>query len=126
MSATPTRATIYEDTAITCMARILGDDAAAITQSDISSISLSVFKNASTTASSGPTALTVSDVIFDSYQTDARWTKDSTGYNFRYQIPASVPDTGDATYQCEFKFTPASQPVFFVVFLVDTVEVFTS
>ena len=126
MTATPTLATIYEDTAVSCMSRILGDDAAAITQSDIASISLSAFKDGSSTASSGPTALTVAAVVYDSYQTDARWTKDSTGYNFRYQVPASVFDSGDATYRLEFEFTPASQPVFFVVFMVDTVEVFTS
>ncbi len=125
MSSNPTRATIYEDTAITCMSRILGNDAVAITQSDITSISLETFKNTSTTATS-TTALTVADVVFDSYQTDARWTKDSTGYNFRYQVPASVFDAGDATYRLEFEFTPASQPVFFVIFIVDTVEVFSS
>ena len=125
MSNTPTLATIYEDTGVTCMSRILGDDAAAITQATTSTIVLNAFKNTSTT----PTytaSLTVADVVFDSYQTDARWSKDSTGYNFRYAVIASIFDAGDATYRLEFKFTPTSGSVYFVIFEIDTVEVFTS
>lgn len=121
----PTRATIYEDTATTCMSRIFGDTAAAITQADITSIELKTFINDTSTATS-TTALTVASVVFDAMQTDARWTKDATGYNFRYQVPASVFTTGDATYRIEFKFTPATQPVFFVIFSIDTIEVFSS
>jgi len=125
MSNTPTLATIYEDTGVTCMSRILGDDAAAITQATTSTIVLNAFKNTSTT----PTytaSLTVTDVVFDSYQTDARWSKDATGYNFRYAVIASIFDAGDATYRLEFKFTPTSGSVYFVIFEIDTVEVFTS
>ena len=125
MSNTPTLATIYEDTGVTCMSRILGDDAAAITQATTSAIVLNAFKNTSTT----PTytaSLTVADVVFDSYQTDARWSKDATGYNFRYSAIASIFDDGDATFRLEFKFTPTSGSVYFVIFEIDTVEVFTS
>tara|TARA_R100000655_G_scaffold11743_6_gene27022 strand:+ start:1670 stop:2047 length:378 start_codon:yes stop_codon:yes gene_type:complete len=125
MSTSPTRATIYEDTGITCMARILGDDAAAITQSTTSAITVAVFKNASTTATY-TASLTVADVVFNSYQTDARWDLDSTGYNFRYAVISSVFDEGDATYRVEFKFTPTSGSQYFVVYMVDTVEIFTS
>lgn len=107
------------------MARILGDDAAAITQSGTSAITVAVFKNANTTAVY-TASLTVADVVFDSYQTDARWSKDSTGYNFRYAVVASVFDTGDATYTVEFKFTPTSGSQYFVIYEIDTVEVFTS
>ena len=125
MSNTPTNATIYEDTGVTCMSRILGDDAAAITQSTTSAITVAVFKNTSTTATY-TASLTVADVVFDSYQTDARWSLDSTGYNWRYAVVASVFDAGDATYRLEFKFTPTSGSQYFVIFEIDTVEVFTS
>jgi len=107
------------------MARILGDDAAAITQSTTSAITVAVFKNASTTATY-TASLTVADVVFNSYQTDARWDLDSTGYNFRYAVISSVFDEGDATYRVEFKFTPTSGSQYFVVYMVDTVEIFTS
>ena len=125
MSSTPTRATIYEDTGTTCMARIMGDDASAITQAGISSITLNVFKDDSTTAEITVTP-SISTCVFDTYQTDARWSKDSTGYNFRHQIPSSVMDTGDATYRCEYKFVPTSGNQWFVVYLIDTVEIRTS
>ena len=125
MSSTPTLATIYEDTAITCMARIQGDDAANITQSNVTAITLKTFLNYGTAATS-TTTLTVADVVFDALQTDARWTKDATGYNFRYQIPSSVFDTGDSTYRCEFLFDMNSQPDLFVIFSVDTVEVLST
>ena len=125
MSNSPTNATIYEDTGITCMSRILGDDASAITQSTTSAITVAVFKNASTSATY-TASLTVADVVFDSYQTDARWSKDSTGYNFRYAVVASVFDAGDATYRVEFKFTPSSGSQYFVIYKINTVEVFTS
>ena len=125
MSNSPTNATIYEDTGITCMSRILGDDASAITQSTTSAITVAVFKNASTSATY-TASLTVADVVFDSYQTDARWSKDSTGYNFRYAVVASVFDAGDATYRAEFKFTPSSGSQYFVIYKINTVEVFTS
>ena len=85
MSNTPTRATIYEDTGVTCMSRILGDDGAAITQSGTSAITVAVFKNTNT-AATYTASLTVADVVFDSYQTDARLSEDSTGYNFRYAV----------------------------------------
>ena len=125
MSNTPTRATIYEDSGVTCMARILGDDATAITQSVTSAITVAVFKNTSTTATY-TASLTVADVVFNSYQTDARWSKDATGYNFRYAVIASVFDDGDATFRIEFKFTPTSGSQYFVIYEIDTVEVFTS
>ena len=125
MSNTPTNATIYEDTGITCMSRILGDDASAITQATTSAITVAVFKNTSTVATY-TASLTVADVVFNSLQTDSRWNKDSTGYNWRYDVIASVFDDGDATYRLEFKFTPTSGSQYFVIFEIDTVEVFTS
>tara|TARA_R110002073_G_scaffold173721_1_gene330826 strand:- start:1725 stop:2102 length:378 start_codon:yes stop_codon:yes gene_type:complete len=125
MSNTPTRSTIYEDTGVTCMARIVGADSTAITQSTTSAITLAVFKNSSTVATY-TASLTVADVVFNALQTDGRWTKDSTGYNFRYSAIASIFDDGDATFRLEFKFTPTSGSQYFVVYEIDTVEIFTS
>ena len=125
MSNTPTRATIYEDSGVTCMARIQGGDASNITQATTSTIVLKTFKNASTTATT-TTSLTVSSGVFDALQTDSCWSKDSTGYNFLYAVPASVFDAGDATYRLEFLFTPTSGAQYWVIYSIDTVEVFSS
>ena len=126
MSSTPTLATIYEDTAITCMARIQGDDAENIVKSDVTSISLKTFLNYGTTETA--TIVPVVDTsVFNTLQdSDARWTKDSVGFNFLYQIDEVVFDTGDSTYRCEFKFSMNDQPDLFVIFSVDTVEVLSS
>lgn len=106
------------------MARIQGADASNITQATTSAITLAVFKNANTTATY-TASLTVADVVYDSLQTDSRWSG-STGYNFRYAVVASVFDAGDATYRLEFKFTPITGSQYFVIYEIDTVEVFTS
>jgi len=127
MSSTPTRATIYEDTAITCMARIQSDEATNILNEDVTSFKVSTFTNGTTPTTETEVTSGFDDVnIFDELQTDARWSKDTTGYNFRYQVPASVFVTGDATYTIEFEFTCPTQPTFFVIFVVDTVEVLSS
>ena len=132
MSSTPTRATIYEDTAITCMARIQSDDATNILNEDVTSFKISTFTNGTTPTTETEVTSGFSNVnIFDTLQgsvavPDARWDRDTIGYNFRYQVPASVFITGDATYTIEFEFTCPTQPTFFVIFVVDTVEVLTS
>ena len=122
MSNTPTKATIYENTGLTCMARITGEDASYVEQSDISSIGLKIFADDSTSASIDA-SLTVADVVFDTLQTDSRWTTDSTGYNFKYEIASAGFPDGDVTYRCEFKFIPTSGNTWYVVFSVDTVEI---
>ena len=107
------------------MARIQGGDASNITQATTSAITVAVFKNANTSATY-TASLTVADVVFDALQTDSRWDYDSTGYNFRTELPALVFDTGDATYTVEYKFTPTSGSQYFVIYEIDTVEVYTS
>ena len=121
MSNTPTKALIYEGTGLTCMARITGEDATNVTQAAVSSIALNVYSDESTTANS-TTALVVSSTVFDALQTDARWTVDATGYNFKFEIDSAEFADGDVTYRCEFKFTPTSGNVWYVIFNVVTVE----
>ncbi len=119
---------VFEDSGFYLMARFKSPTGANGVQADITSISLSVFDESSTTAIAGPTALTVSAVVFDTLQTtilDPRWTKDSTGYNFAYSaLAAHVPNPGWTRF--EFKFTPASGQVFFIVFRVPVAELYTS
>lgn len=106
------------------MARFKSPAGANGVQADITSITLSVFEESSSTAVATAT-LTVSSVVFNSLQTDARWTVDSTGYNFGYATVASqVPAPGK--YRFEFKFTPASGAVFHIVFLVPVMDLYTS
>lgn len=100
------------------MARVLGNDGAAVLQSNVASINAKMFD-----IESDPTAdlltnrvLTVASVIFDALQaSDARWTVDTTGYNFLYVLPAEdLPDP--TTYRVEVTITPSSGGVFPIVY----------
>ena len=114
--------TAFEDSGHSVMARVTGNDAANITQSDITSIAYTVhdLKTGEQTVTGGTLAKTT--VVFDSLQTDARWTADSTGYNFRYDIPASELPNGDREYKFEIVFTPASGEDFTIVRIVDVIN----
>ena len=125
-STTVTTKTIFEDTGATLMSRIVGDDGEYIEQGDFGTITYAIYIDGTTAAVDSGT-LTVADVVYDALQTsDARWTVDTTGYNFKHTVAATIFDTGDATYRIEFKFAPTGVEPFFVVFKVVTVEIRTS
>lgn len=118
------RATVFEDSGASCMARIVGNDAANATQASITGITYSVYNG--DTAIIEDSALTVATVVFDTLQTDARWTEDSTGYNFRHDLPATTFPTGDAVYRVEYVFNPVSGEDFAVVFELTALNVMGS
>lgn len=111
---------VWEDSGAYLMARILaGDDGLAAQQADISSISYVVYdQDDLTVATTTTTSLTVSTVVFDTLQTDARWTVDTTGYNFGWAAPAALFPTGGKVYRTELKFTPASGEAYHLVYKV--------
>lgn len=108
MSAPVHTFTCYEDCPPSLMARVTGRTGVAITQASLTSITLYGYNLAdiSNPVANG-VALTVSAVVFDTLQTDARWTADDTGYNFRYDVPAIYAAT-PGQYRYEFKFDPTS------------------
>lgn len=109
------KATIWEDSGCQIMARIVGNDAANIVQADITSITLDVYDQSSDTQTVTDEALTVASVVFDTLQTDARWTVDATGYNFRHTAEAAKFPTGGSRYRLEYNFNPASGENFIMV-----------
>ena len=119
---------LLEDSSVSLMFRVLGDDAQAITQATIASVTFAAYDlDATTPTSAGSTAtLTVADVVFDTYQTDDRWHADATGYNFRHDIAASVFVTGGHTYQVEYKFTADGGEVFHILGRVQAAPIMTS
>ena len=117
----PTQATIWEDSGASLMARVVGQDAANITQASLTGIAYKTFDldglTPGTAIDSG--ALVVADVVFDTLQTsDSRWTLDSTGFNFLDTTAAAAANlpTGDHRYRVEYVFDPASGENFTVVF----------
>lgn len=99
---------VLENTGITILARVLGWDGSAIVQADVASGLYWVFDLA---ALPDPipagTALTVADVVFDTLQTDAKWTLDDTGYNFALHVPGTSFDGGGKTFRVEIELTPS-------------------
>jgi hypothetical protein len=100
---------VNEDTSPTIMYRMWDHEASGITETGTDTIFYAVHDiDDSDTAVVESTELTVAEVVSDTYQTDARWTKDTTGYNFLWPIPAEVIPEGDKTYQVALTFTPSS------------------
>lgn len=115
---------VWKDGGASIMARVTGTDGANIVQADITSITCAVFDK--TGASVSTPSVVVATSVFDTLQTDSRWTVDSTGYNFRFDAAASVMVTADERYRWEFLFTPASGEVFWVVAVINVQGVLTS
>lgn len=90
-----------------------------IQQADLSSITLSVFDESSAdpdTATATAT-LTVSSVIQDTpVSTNVIWTRDTTGYNFIYDVTSTYFATGGHVYRLEFKFTTTGSAVLWGVY----------
>ncbi len=91
--------TVLENGSILMMARVDNWSAGYITQAAIVSASYTIYlldarypENPDTRTvieNHEDVALTVASVVFDTLQTtamDPAWTKDSTGYNFQYQL----------------------------------------
>ena len=112
-----TRETIWEDGDVTEMARFLINGANA-TQSDVTSIARKIFDlNGSTpNTAESTTAPAVASTVFDTLQTDARWSKDATGYNFRERIAATNFPTAGHRYLVEYLFTGSGGEKFWIVF----------
>lgn len=122
-SAAITKATVWEGGDAINMARVTGADAANITQASLTTIDWAVYKTDGTVVSASA-SLTVSNVIFDTLQTDSRWTEDSTGYNFRHTVPAATLADGDTVYRVEYKMTATGGEIIRVTYELTTQNVF--
>ena len=109
----------------------MGEDATAINQATISTATYSVFllddddpDSRTVVVGHDGASLTVSAIIFNTLQTDARWTVDSTGYNFRHTIDVSSNDAftiAGRNYLAEYRLVPASGQVIIVRFRLNCI-----
>jgi len=130
-SAADVHGTVFKNGTATLLARVVGGDGQHVTQIDIASVSYSVYllddQDAdSRTEVSGHTnvALTVADVVFNDLQTDALWTADETGYNFRHTLDVSTNPAftiAGRRYMVEFELTPTSGQAILVRFRVNVI-----
>jgi hypothetical protein len=124
--ATPTRprVRINEGSGALFLSRVTIWDGSNAQQADISSITYATYDLDGDTPETavGSGSLTVANVVFDALQTDAVWTKDSTGYNFSHAIPAADLPNGGHRYRVVYVFTPASGEAFTEVGEIDVLE----
>lgn len=118
------KAVVFEDSGLTLMARIVGNDGEYIKQADFGTITYAVHDSdgAEVTAS---TSLTPANVIFDTLQTsgdDPRWPHGDVGFNFAFVLPAASSPTGGKTNLVEVKFVPSSGEPFHVVWEVGVLD----
>ena len=101
-----------EDAGATVFGRLTARDGTGATQSsgrkllkvaDVSAVTVQCFDRGNDNAVTHSATPTVNTVIFDTLQTD--WDGDSTGYNFRADLPASAFPTGGNVYTVEAKVT---------------------
>ncbi len=113
MSCDTINGCVLEDSAFVLLSRFEIDGANA-TQADVSSITWSAFDvtDQDTVHASG--TLSVSSVVFDTLQTDGRWTEDSTGYNFLHELPATTFTTSGNRYRIEHKVTTSGGGSFYL------------
>lgn len=94
---------VNEDSSCSLMQRVHADGA-NIVQSDLSSITYKIL-NTETGEEEDSGTLTVSDVVYNSLQTDSRWEADDTGYNFKHDLSHSAFPDPNVIYVVEYVFT---------------------
>ena len=114
------RAVVFEKSGCQPMARIYSPTGALITQAGTTSVTRTVTNLRTGAVISAASPLTVANVIFDTLQTDARWTKDSTGYNFKDSITSTILTSPNVIHRAEYKFVPTSGDNYWIVFELTT------
>ena len=130
MSLPTARRTIWEDTGLVCLARIVGNTTSAIANTDVTKFTRKIFDEQSTapnTAIATSTVTSPTTSVIHSLKTDGRWSEDSIGFNFSGVVhPSTVVFAKPSrTYRIEYHFTPAStgDVAYKAVFFADTEKV---
>jgi hypothetical protein len=110
------QAEIWEDTGLTCLARIVGNSTTPIVKADVSSYTQKVFDEDSTSPNTALVTISVTGPTTDNIHalaTDGRWKSDSIGFNFERVVhPSSVVFAKpNRRYRIEFAFTPSSTSI---------------
>ena len=123
--------TVFKNGSATLLARVVGADGEPVTQADVAAAAYSVClldedDPDGETAVAGHTdvSLSVSAVIFDELQTDALWTKDAVGYNFKHALEVAEDPafpTAGRSYRIVYELTPVAGQVILVRFRVHAI-----
>ena len=111
-----TQTTLKEDSCAQLMARIGGLGGTLITAASISTLTYAVYDLDNDNVETAGGSLTPGDVIYDTAQTGAHWSRvnpgDTEGYNFLHTVAAAAFPTGGNRYRVEYTFTDTNGNVF--------------
>lgn len=118
------RAITTQGNPATILARVLDQTGTPITQSSVSSVSVTVY-NAETSTSTGSSTPAVADCVFNTLQTgDSRWSTDHIGFNLAVDVDGTALNVGDTTFQVQIEITPAAGEPYRLIAIVETREIF--
>jgi hypothetical protein len=120
--------TAFRIGSVTCLARIVGANGDPVIRSDIASIVYTVYTldhdHARTPVQGhASVSLVVQELLFDTPQTDASWTADAIGYNFRHVLDVATHQAfaSCGRYAIEYVLTPAVGQVILMRFIINVI-----
>ena len=123
--------TAFKNGSVTLLARIVGAGGANILQADLNTIKYTVYllddqnpDSRTAVSEHADVTLAVADVVFNTLQTDAMWTVDATGYNFRHVLDVSAHQAftvAGRRYLIEYQLTPAVGQMILVRFRINVI-----
>ena len=123
--------TAFKNGSVTLLARIVGPGGGNVLPANVNTVKYAVYllddQNAdSRTAVSGHTDVTlpVANVIFNTLQTDAIWTVNTVGYNFRHVLDVSADPAfavAGRRYLVEYQLAPAVGQMILVRFRLNVI-----
>jgi len=123
--------TVFKNGSAILLARVVGADGAAVTRDALAAIHYTVYllddqDPDQQTPLDGHVAvsLSVTEAIYDTLQTDAVWTRDAIGYNFKHILDVSTHQafpTAGRSYRIVYELTPTSGQVILVRFRVHAI-----
>jgi len=123
--------TVFKNGSAILLARVVGAGGAAITRAEVATIRYTAFllddqdpdQQAPLDGHVG-VSIPVADTIYDTLQTDAIWTRDTIGYNFKQALDVSshqaFPMAG-RSYRILYELTPTSGQMILVRFRVHAI-----
>ncbi len=107
------RADIWAGDTPSCRDRITDADGVNLTQADVATITRDVVDASRGKSLQLAQSVTVASVVYDTLQTDAMWTVDTDGYNFKCTVPGSLLPHAGRIYRVRFNITTTGGTLFY-------------
>jgi hypothetical protein len=119
----PVYAIVTQSNPTSFLARVQDQSGNLITQASATAITVTVW-NVETSTQTDTFSPSVSSTIYNTLQTDGRWTTDSIGYNLAINLDSSAFNAGNCRFQVQVAITPQSGSVYRLIAVVETRGIF--